>query len=189
VANIRVTTPLWADEVALWQWAHRQQPDAITPKSHLLTTYIARNDHVHARELADELLAHEPPCSGCLINIAFLALSEYDAARAALALGKLKDSRVLAYDKGILRGYVFANGMLLELQGDPSGAEEAYRDAIKLDPLDPVPQITLATLLAKHARFAEARPLANAALALFAPDERVRRQREFETALATAGGP
>ena len=187
VANIRVTTPLWADEVALWQWAHRQQPDAITPKSHLLTTYIARNDHAHARELADELLTQEPPCYGCLLNIAFLALSENDTARAALALGKLKDSRVLAYDRGILRNYVFANGMLLELQGDASGAEEAYRDAITLDPLDPVPQITLATLLAKHARLAEARPLAKAALALFAPDERARREREFEAVIATAG--
>jgi hypothetical protein len=189
VANVRVTTPLWADGVALWQWARQQEPKAITPKSQLLTAYIARNDHEHARELGDELLQQGQACPTCLLNIAYLALSEHDATRAALALGKLKDARVLAYDKGTLHNYIFANGMLLELQGDPTAAEEAYRDAITVDELDPVPKITLAALLATHGRMAEARPLAEAALSLFAPDERVRRRQEFESAAAAARNP
>jgi len=187
LANIRLTLPLWADELALWQWAARQEPDAVTPKDHLLSTYIGRNDHARGRELADWLVANHPECVNCMLNAANLAVADHDPARAALALGKVKDRNLLAYNKGMLEGYVFANGELSELQGDLSGAEEAYRDAITLDPASPVARFTLALLLVKTGRAGEGKATADAALSLFAPDERELRRVQLAQALAQAG--
>ena len=187
IADIRVTVPLWNDELALWQWAARQEPDAVTPKEHLLSTYIGRNDHARGRELADWLVANHPECVNCMLNAANLAVADHDPARAALALGKVKDRNLLAYNKGMLEGYVFANGELSELQGDLSGAEEAYRDAITLDPASPVARFSLALLLVKTGRAGEGKATADAALSLFAPDERELRRVQLAQALAPAG--
>jgi tetratricopeptide (TPR) repeat protein len=184
VANIRATVPLWADELALWQWALRQDPLSITAKDHLLSTYISRNDHTHARELADELVATAPSCPVCMLNAASLAISENDASRAQLALGQLDHSKTVAHNKELFQGYVFAKGELLELQGDLPSAEEAYRSAIDLDARNPVARVTLAMLLAREGRVDEARSQAGTALALFAPDERDQRRAAFEQALA-----
>jgi len=187
--NIRATVPLWADELALWQWAQREHPDSAFVESHLLSTYLLRNDYQHARVLADKLVASPRPNPIALLNAAHLAVVEGDATRAAHALDRLKQLAILGYDVGMLHGYLFAQGELSELEGNPADAEDAYREAIKLDTRDPVPQITLAMLLARQGRAEEAVTLANVALALFAPDERERRRREFATALSGTATP
>jgi tetratricopeptide (TPR) repeat protein len=186
IGNIRVTVPLWNDEVTLWRWALQQDPGSLSPQDHLLSAYMARNDHQRARELADALVAENAPCPVCMLNAANLAIAENDVPRASLALSKLKDSRALGYNKDLLQGYILATGGVLELQGNLTEAEEAYRGAIGMDPLDPVPQITLAMLLAREGHTLEARKAADIALAMFAPDERERRRTAFEQALASA---
>jgi predicted Zn-dependent protease len=186
VVSIRGTLPLWADELALWQWVLKQHPDSITAKDHLLSTYMGRNDHVHAREFADQIVAENARCPVCLLNAAYLAIADNDEARASLALDKLKMSPLVAYNPGILHGYIFASGELLKLQNDLSGAEEAYRDAINLNPYDPIPQMELASLLASEGKPGEARKQADIALALFATDEREQRRASFEATLAAS---
>jgi len=182
--NIRVTVPLWANELALWQWALKQHPDSVDIKQLLLATYIDRNDRAPARVLADELVAANAPCPYCMLNAADLALADRDVGRATAALDRVKNASLLAHDPRFLRGFVFASGELLELQDNPAGAEAAYRDAIALDAFDPKPRIALASLLAKQGRISEAREMANAALSLFAPDEREPWRRKFEQTLA-----
>lgn len=189
IADIRVTVPLWNDELALWQWAARQEPGAVTVQDHLLSTYLARNDHVHGRELADRLVAEHPECVVCMLNAANLAIADQDAERATQALNKVKDRSILAYNKGLLHAYVLTSGELLELQHDLPGAEEAYRAAITLDPIDPVARISLALLLTRAGKIEEAKRQAGIALPLFAPDEQERRQREFEYAVSRATIP
>ena len=44
VINIRVTVPLWSDEVKLWEWALRQNPGSIVAQDHLFGTYLDRRD-------------------------------------------------------------------------------------------------------------------------------------------------
>jgi tetratricopeptide (TPR) repeat protein len=183
VINIRVTVPLWTDELTLWQWALRENPGSATARNRLLSLYINRGDSPHARALADALIVDNPRCASCMLNAAYAALNDGDAARAQNALDKLKDSDVLVYNSRFLRGYILANGELFELRHDEVGAEAAYRDAIKLEEYDPAPQMALASLLAKQGKILEARAAAEAALPLFTPDERIKRRQEFERGL------
>ena len=184
VANVRATLPLWADDLTLWQWALREDPNSINAKDHLLTTYMDRNDHPHARALADSIIAEDVRCPSCWLNAAAIAVSEKDIPRASAAIDKLKTDGAFAYDATLLRNYIFTVGQLLELQNDVPGAEAAYREAIRMDPLNSVTQMTLAMLLAQEGKLPEARKIMDKALALSAPDEREERRQMFEAKVA-----
>lgn len=184
VGSIRVTIPLWSDELRLWQWALSQDPNSIIARDHLLSEYIRRDARKQARALADALLTQKVDCPNCLLNIAFLACADDDLARATLALDRLGQSRSLAVDTALFQGYVLATGQLRELRGDAKGAEEAYRDAIRLAPLDPQAHMNLALLLAHTGRAAQARQAFAITLPLFAPDRRDERRNAFERAMA-----
>jgi hypothetical protein len=183
--SVHVTIPAWADDVALCQWALRQHPDSIFAKSQLLDAYLARNDRVHARPLADALVT-VGSCPGCLLDAAFLAIADGDAARATSALDKLKDQPVLAYEKTILRKFVFANALLLDLEKKPDQAAAALHDAIEIDAFDPEPWLALASLQARAGDPARARETAEHAFSLLAPDQREARKYAFERELAGA---
>ena len=184
VVNVGATITLWGSDVTLWQWALRENPDSIVAKDHLLTAYMDKNDHARARALATSIIAEGVRCPGCLLNAAYVGLAEKDVATASTALDKLKTDRALAYDESLLRGYIFAVGQLLELQDDIPGAENAYREAVRMDPLNPVGQMTLAMLIAQKGNVPEARSIMDKALALSAPDEREERRQMFEAKLA-----
>jgi len=183
--SVHATIPAWADDVALCQWALRQHPDSLFAKSQLLDAYLARNDHVHARPLADALVAVGARCPGCMLDAAFLAVSERDSARAVSALEKLRDNPILGYDKTILRKYILANGLLLDLQDRTDEAESAFRDAIVVDALDPEPWLALASLQIRKGDIPAARETAERGFALLAPDQRESRRREFEQRLTS----
>lgn len=108
--------------------------------------------------------------------------------RATRALDRLKELPIVAHDSRLLHGYVFASGQLLELRNDLAGAESAYRDAIRLDPDAPLPQMALASALAKQGRIEEARNVAKHALPYFPPDERELQRVAFERDLSVAAG-
>ena len=185
VINIRITLPLWSDETKLWLWVLREHPDSVTAKDHLLSTYIENHDS-RARKLADSLVAENAPCPNCMVNAASLA-----AAQLAILAAWNRPSKkagnmpTLRNQPRQLQGFILATGQLRELQGNPAGAEEAYRDAITMEPLDPGAQMTLA-LICAPGRVAEAVEAEQRALSLFAPDERNRRRQEFEHTLAEA---
>jgi Flp pilus assembly protein TadD len=75
------------------------------------------------------------------------------------------------------------------MKHDLPGAEQAYRAAIAMEPLDPQAQMNLASLLARQGKVDEARKRAQLALALFAPDQRAEKRRQFEGILAASGAP
>lgn len=183
VVNIRVTLPLWSDEIRLWTWVLRKYPQSIEAKDHLLSTYLERNDRTHARQLADILLAEKQPCTTCMINIASLAVADRDTTRAEEALVRARDSMHAGIAPRSMQAYVLATGQLLELQGDLDGAETAYRGAISLEPLDPRSQMALALLLAREGKVDEARRQAAIAVPLLAPDEREAGRSAFESTL------
>jgi tetratricopeptide (TPR) repeat protein len=188
LVNVRVTLPLWADELRLWQWAAHEHPNSVMAKEHLLSTYIERDDHAHALALADAMVAEKIPCPICMLNAAYMALTDGDIKRATAALDNIKDSNLLAYNRRLLHNYVLANGELLELQGDLTGAEEAYRDAITLDKFDASPHMYLGLLLARQGKVAQGREETDLALDLFAPDQREEKRKAIEEGLATPAG-
>ena len=182
VANIRVTLPLWSDELVLWQWAARENPDSVVAQQHLLAKYVERGDQKRARALADALVAKDAQCPVCMLEVAYLGLREGDARLAAIALEKIRDAKQLPNDPLFMEEFVMATGELLELEHDPINAESAYREAMRIDPLDPRPQLDLAYLQLRQGDREQARRTAEAALPLFAPEERVSRRRAFEQA-------
>ncbi|MDR3385469.1 MAG: tetratricopeptide repeat protein [Rudaea sp.] len=189
VVNIRTTVPLWADEMKLWLWVLQEHPDSIEAKSHLLSTYMELDDRVRARQMADSLMASGAVCPMCLLNAASLALADDDIARASVALGKLEPMIPRQNQPRLTQGFILATGELRELKHDAQGAEEAYRDAISMEPLDPQAQMNLALLLARQGRTLEARRQLELALSLLAPDQRDARRRVFEQILDGVSHP
>lgn len=184
VLNIRVTLPIWSDEGKLWQWVLRETPDSATAKTHLLSTYLELDDRPRARKLADQMLAEKTPCQMCWVNIAYLAAADRDLARATAALDEaIRQSGPNPSDR-FVQAFILATGQVRELQGDLAGAQEAYLDAISMDPKDPQAQMNLALLLASERKFPEAHSAMEKALLLFAPDEREKRWKIFEHAVA-----
>lgn len=186
VVNIRVTIPLWSDETKLWLWVLREHPDSVRAKSGLLTTYIELNDHVHARQIADQMLAEKTQCPLCMINVAYLAIADGNESRAAAALNEAEGMMSWQQSSETLRAFILATGQLRELKGNFSAAEEAYRDAVSMEPLDPQAQMNLATVLIRQGKLQQARSAMEHALYLYAPDEREQRRRAFEQAVETS---
>ena len=188
--NIRVTLPLWSDELRLWQWALRLDPASIVAKDHLLAEYMGQDDRAQVDAIVRDVLDHDLPCPNCLLNAAFATITEGDAARAQLALDRLGARPEAVTNARILHGYILAQGELAELRGQFADAEEAYRAAQQTDPLDPVPPLRLALLFARQDRATEARSIGDTALALFAPGERPSRREQIEAAIrAGAAAP
>lgn len=184
VLNLRVTLPLWANDAALWQWDLRTNPNSIAAKEHLLAIAVKRGDTQAAHKVLDLLGSDIAQCATCRIQAAYLAMRQGDLARAEDQLAAMKDDDALAFNRHLLLAYIEANGILLELREDLTGAEEAYRDAVRIDPQEPVSQMTLATVLARQGKTDEARQIGERAIALFAPPERALRRKELERALS-----
>jgi len=184
--NIRVTLPLWSDETRLWLWVLQKNPESVLAKNHLLSAFIERDDREHARAVANLLLVESKPCPVCLINVAIQALSDSNVETAKKALDRVQPLLKRVNQPRLTQAFTLASGRLLELQGNPEGAEDAYRRAIALEPLDPHARMTLALLLARQGNRLEAESQAQQALALFPPDDRATQQQHFEQTLAAS---
>ncbi|HZP67270.1 MAG TPA: tetratricopeptide repeat protein [Rudaea sp.] len=189
IVNIRVTLPLWADEVRLWTWALQRNPGAVLAEDALLSTYVERNDIAHARPLADALLHDGLSCVKCMLNVAFLAILTRDKDRAAQALNAAGRSMPSAPPRTLVMGFLLASGNLAELNGRPDEAAQAYAAAIARDPQSPEARMNLALLQARRGDLEEARRNEAIALSLSTPDAAARRQAEFEAALAEPKTP
>src|SRR5262249_39606084 len=149
----------------------------------LLTAYMQTDDRANARRIADRLLANDKACPMCLVNVANLALADGDTGRASIALDRARQGIAATGNLRIAQAFIVSTGRLAELTGDVQGAEEAYRDAAKLEPFDPQARMNLALMLARQGRGTQAQEEFAAALSLFAVDEREVRRREFEQAM------
>ncbi|MFK2872302.1 tetratricopeptide repeat protein [Dyella lipolytica] len=183
VVDIRMTLPLWSNNVSFWQWALAGNPDSLDAKDSLLSAYIDTKDYAHAQPLADQLLTEHASCANCMLNIAILAVAKNDPARAAIALEEVRNSKEVAADEQMYRMYLLTTGQMLLLQGHPQDADQIFRAAIELDPLDPQPQLSLATALAMQGKESEARSRAESGIALLSPDMRDSARRALNKAI------
>jgi tetratricopeptide (TPR) repeat protein len=185
VINIRVTLPLWSNNVSLWQWALTENPDSIEAKDSLLSAYIDTKDYANAHKLIDQLLADHVPCTNCMLNAAILAVAENDPAHAAIALEEVKNSREVVVDKKMFRMYLLTTAEMLALQGHQEDAEQILHNAIKMDPLDPQPRLSLAMALAFQGKEDEARTVGESGIVLLPPEERGPRRQALDEAIAS----
>jgi tetratricopeptide (TPR) repeat protein len=183
IMNNRVSIPAWSDETRLWLLELRQHPESEEAKVHLLSTYLEQNDRPHARELAAQMMLDTHPCATCMINIANLSLADGNVAIAEDALDRAKKSMHPQESLRTQQTYIVAIGQLRELKHDIPGAEEAFRDAITLDPFNAQAQMSLALMLARQSDEPAARKALNDALPLFSPSERENQRKLFELTL------
>jgi len=186
IMNIRVTVPLWSNNIRLWQWDLAKNPQSRTAKINLLALYNSHNDYVHAHELADRLLDDDRDCAQCMINVAVQAEHESDVARAAKALDIARIAMGTRTDLEVLRSFLLARGKLRELNQDLVQAAADYHDAIAMDPLDPRAHMAFTLLLARQGKADEARAALHETLTLWPPDVREGHRLEFERTLAAA---
>lgn len=165
IINIRVTLPLWANNLTLWRWALMEYPQSTDAMNNLLSAYIQAGDRIRAHELADRLQSEHADCADCMINAAFLAISENDSARAAVILETVRHSKTLAYNKNTYHSYLYATGLMLLTQGHLDDAVQVLRTAIKVEPLDPQPKLSLAMALALQGKKVEALEIGEPAIA------------------------
>jgi len=189
IVNIRVTLPLWTDEIKLWTWVLQRYPTFDLAQSHLLTAYGQAGDRAHAREIADLLIAQQPRCTDCMLNVAALAVEDADVPRLQAALENVRQTLDATPNKRAWQAYLIAVGQLREMQGDAQEAVNAYQEAIRVEPLDPMARMDLALLQARQGYTAEARRNMDMALTLFSPDQRARQQQEFERILEASRPP
>lgn len=182
--NIRVTLPLWSNNVNLWRWTLAQYPDSVIAKDNLLNAYLDARDYANADLLIDQLLTDHVQCANCMLNAAIVAIKEHDPARAATELEVVRNSRELTTDKQMFRVYLLTTGQMLALQGHLTDAEAILRAAVKLDPFDPYPQLSLATALALQGRKDQARKVGEIGIALLVPEERDPQREMLDKAIA-----
>jgi hypothetical protein len=183
--NIRITVPLWSTDLRMWQWAARENPDAVFVQGNLLSAYLSDNDLARATNVAEILMAKGQSCPSCMVNVADLALLKGDTKLATAAL-KNADKAMLGTvpPPTVIIDYVLINGNLHQLEHDDAGAEAAFRDAISLDPQRPDGHMCLAVLLERQGKQADANAELNKTLALTAPDAIASRRAQFREALA-----
>ncbi|HEY2345296.1 MAG TPA: hypothetical protein VGH80_05355 [Xanthomonadaceae bacterium] len=185
--NVRVTLPLWSNDFSLWQWAARENPDVPGIQDHLLGLYIDRGDWPHARSVAGFLMSSGRDCPSCMLNVANFGLARGDRELASSALQAASAAMGhVVPTPTLIVGYILANGTLRQVEHDDPGAEQAYHDAISIDPRRPEGYMYLALLLARQHRTTEAHATLDKALSLSAPDDAARKRAIFDAVEAKA---
>lgn len=183
VTTVRITVPLWSDEVALWQWALQENPNYIGAKDELISAYMEKKSYVSAWKLIDEVAQSGERCVNCTLNGAILSIKQNDTQRASSFLQKIRDVPELYSSPSSYRTYLTLISQVELLNGHPAQAEGAARSAMALDDLDPSPQLVLAVALVLQGKTAEATRVENNAISLLTPQEQLMQRKKFETLL------
>ncbi|WP_147293169.1 tetratricopeptide repeat protein [Dyella monticola] len=149
IVTIRLTLPLWSNDVTLWRWALAKNPEASQAKSSLLLAYIKYRDFDAATKLADAELSDPTPCFSCMVGIAQFATANDDISRATLALQRMRSSAFLAKEKGQLQVYYLLSGRLLMQENKLDAAERTVRMGIAVDPANQKAKELLEEILAR----------------------------------------
>jgi tetratricopeptide (TPR) repeat protein len=187
VINIRVTLPLWANNLTLWRWALVEYPLSADAMRDLLNAYIQARDLVHARELADRIQSEHADCADCMLNAATVAILENDSAHASTILETVRHSRTLAYNKNNYHSYLVVTSQLLLMQDHVDDAVQVLRTVVKVEPFDLQSQISLAMALALQGKKAEALEIGEPAIAAspISQNEQNRLRRILNAAIET----
>ncbi|MBS0193774.1 MAG: tetratricopeptide repeat protein [Proteobacteria bacterium] len=185
--TIRTTLPLWADDARLWRWTLSGNPESTVIQDHLLAILIERSDWSAAEPLARKMAPTAGSCASCMINIAIVETASGNLDFAARALARV--NAILhrgSAAPSLVVGYEIVNGNLLWAQGDLAGAEQAYNNAIALDPRRPDGYKSLALLLLQQGRLPQARTMLDQAASRSAPDTARSMRAQFEAYLPHA---
>lgn len=180
IMTINVTLPLWSTQLKLWHWALQENPDSTDVKEQLIAAYIEAGFYTDAWRLINDMVKHNEPCTDCMLNAATLALRENNPHRASFFLKKIKDSPELYGSPTSYRAFLTSIATVQLMEGKPAEAEQVARSAIRIDHLDPTPQLVLVEALVFQGKVAEAKQIEQTALSLMEPTQRAAQHQRFE---------
>jgi hypothetical protein len=180
VVGIRAITPLWSDNVRLWEWASRSYPSSSYATDLLLSAYVNAGEISKARAIGDRLLAEKTQCINCLLNESSAAISSGDIDTATRALDLLQTVPALATDKSSFESYLSTRGNISLIKNRLTEAERLLRAASNLDPLDAKTKYNLAITLGLLGNAEEARSIGQKALVLLPATGREKRRQTLE---------
>lgn len=183
ITTIRITVPLWSNEVKLWQWALKENPGYVGAKDLLISAYVEQGSYAPAWRLIEEVTQSGERCVNCTLNAAILSIKADDPQRASFFLAKLRDFPELYASPSSYRTYLTLISQTELLSGHPEQAESAARSALTLDRLDPAPQLVLAAALALQQKTTEATQIEDGAISLLTPQEQPAQREKFKKLL------
>lgn len=189
VMNIRVTVPLWSNNVALWEWSLKDYPHSIDAKENLMGAYLHSGDMKKANAFGKGLVSEELPSKNSLFNAAYAATMVGDTAGAERALDLLQRFPGLTDNSRNYRAYLTARGWLLIVQKKYAEAVAVLQIATGLDKDDSEATYLLAQALAKNGQTADARRVGDVALKLARPEWRNVRERVIAQAITDGKQP
>lgn len=192
VPNVRATIPLWSNNVALWEWAVRGNPGHADALGNLISAYIETDQPDKAHALVRQALATDMACDHCYLNGFMSAVTRGDTELIDATLHRIRESRTFFRDPGNRYFYFRTVGHLELRLGKPESAATAIREAIAIEPHEPVARLLLAESLVALGQSREARAESATAVELSNPRERsanALRAREILAGRAVYGVP
>ncbi|THD12389.1 hypothetical protein B1808_13255 [Pseudofulvimonas gallinarii] len=184
ILNVRVTIPLWSNDLMLWRWASEVHPDSGMVKSNLIHQLTTQGHHVEAEIEVSRVLATGMDCPRCLVNGMFLAVNQGNVGLADQLNARLRPYADQQDDRLPHALYLLYDGYLDMREGEIDSATMKIQAALQQDPDLSFGQVILTEALVLLGRTAEASASAKQAESLMTyPPTRARVREVLERIL------
>ncbi|MEJ5209731.1 tetratricopeptide repeat protein [Denitratimonas sp. CY0512] len=184
VASVRVTLPLWSNDLALWRWASSAHPQSSLAAGNLISAEINAGNLQSAYRRVREALDQNLDCDYCYLNGFDLAVTIGDLSLANATKQRVRESREFMRDRSMTQTYWRIAGFLEMRLGNPNEAEQMLRESLKLEDSESLSHLLLAETLVALGQLDEARDEAERAVQLAPPLDQNEVQHMVEFILA-----
>lgn len=132
--NIRVTLPFWKNDVALWQFAYLRSPDSSMAQAGLMDAYVGAGMHEAGLRTAAAIAHRQGRLNDESLAsvIAILNMHGYDVSAVLSDLRqRLQATKTIGAHRVSTENYF---GWLFMESGDAASAEQAFHQALAIDP-------------------------------------------------------
>lgn len=170
VVNVRVTIPLWSDNLALWQWAVKGNPESTNARANLIGAYMMFGDTDNARDALEDVVSKDMDCPTCYINGFIMAVGgEGDVELAESMVDRLRRSPDIMDDKSVRFLYLRTAAHYELRLGNYEDAVDLLEAAIDLEGYDSHSYMLLAEAMVAQGRQEAASDAAEKSLAMVNP--------------------
>lgn len=184
VPNIRTTIPLWSDNVALWEWTVRGNPDNSYARGNLISAYVRAGEQEKAEAMVRQTLAAGTPCDNCYLNGLMPAVRDGNLELIDATMQEIRDSKTFFLSPGNRYFYFRTIGHLELRLGNPESASLALQEAFAIETQEPFAHLLMAEALMALGQPGKAEAEAALAVALSNPKDRQQTRLQSKEILA-----
>lgn len=170
--NVRATIPLWSNDLPLWSWAIRSNPESTIAQANYIGSLMEAGRDDEARTAIERVDAGELACASCFSNGLILAVRHGDEQLAERMIERLRDSPDLLRKRGLAVNYLRSVGHLELRKGNVGDAIGLLRATLEMDAMDSLAHMLLAEALVRAGRPEEAAAESDAAISFAHPAQR-----------------